>query len=156
MPSDAEQVAHRRIGSLVGASDAMSLQLKQPGERSHGRTANAAEMNVLARGIHGFTAGSRRSKLRFTASPQFRFNTEDQGDVLSRHVAAAQSDGDRNIKTVERGEDCVFQQILGRARRSAVEHFAENDAAHTIRTFPLAVSAKASGRPGRASRLHLR
>ena len=42
----AEQIAHGRIGGLVGAGDAMALQLKQAGERSHGGAADAAEMNV--------------------------------------------------------------------------------------------------------------
>ena len=45
----AQQVAHGRIGSLVGAGDAMSPQLEQPGQRRHGGAADATEVNVPGR-----------------------------------------------------------------------------------------------------------
>ena len=41
-----EQVSHGRIRGLVGAGDAMALELEKAGERCHGRAADAAEMNV--------------------------------------------------------------------------------------------------------------
>ena len=49
----AQQIAHWRIGGLVGTCDAMSLQLKKPCERRHCGAANAAEVNVAAvRNVH--------------------------------------------------------------------------------------------------------
>src|SRR5579884_2654831 len=47
-PQAAQQVGHRRIGRLVGAGDAMSFELQQPGKRSHGCAADSDEMNVFA------------------------------------------------------------------------------------------------------------
>src|SRR5208337_3207706 len=42
----AKQIAHRRISGLVGAGDAMALELQQAGKRRHGRAADADEMDV--------------------------------------------------------------------------------------------------------------
>ncbi len=41
-----QQVAHGRIGRLVGAGDAMALQLQKAGQRSHRCATNSAEVNV--------------------------------------------------------------------------------------------------------------
>src|SRR5208283_5181679 len=56
----AEQIAHGRIGGLVGAGDAMALELQQAGQGGHGGAANAAQVDVAGRSGHLATAGSRR------------------------------------------------------------------------------------------------
>ena len=58
-----EQIAHGRIGGLVGAGDAMALELEQPCKRGHGRAADADEMDMTGRRGHRVTAGSRRVSL---------------------------------------------------------------------------------------------
>ena len=57
----AKQIAHGRIGGLVGACDAVALELQQAGERGHGCAADTDEVNVARRCGHLFTAGSRIS-----------------------------------------------------------------------------------------------
>jgi hypothetical protein len=41
-----EQIAHGRISRLVGAGDAVALQLQKAGQRGHRRAADAAQVNV--------------------------------------------------------------------------------------------------------------
>ncbi len=53
-----KQVAHGRIGGAVGARDAMSLQLKEAGERGHRGAADTGEVNVTS-SSHAATAGCR-------------------------------------------------------------------------------------------------
>ncbi len=43
----AELVGHGRVGGLVGAGDAMALELKQAGERGHGGAADSDEVDVF-------------------------------------------------------------------------------------------------------------
>ena len=43
----AQQVGHRRVRGLVGAGDAVALELKQSRERGHGRAADSDKVDVL-------------------------------------------------------------------------------------------------------------
>ena len=56
-----KQIAHGRVCGLVGAGDAVALELQQAGERGHSRAADADEVDVTWRRSHFFTAGSRIS-----------------------------------------------------------------------------------------------
>ena len=95
----AEQIAHGRIGGLVGARDAMALQLKKAGQRGHGRAADADEMNVARRLQSLRTAGSRdRESCCSFAEAEFGFDAEGQCDILARDVAAAQANGDGAVE----------------------------------------------------------
>ena len=57
-----------------------------------------------------------KRKARLVAGFEFGFDAEDEGDVLARDVSAAQAESDGDVEAVERGEDCVFEQVVGRAR----------------------------------------
>ena len=54
-----KQVAHGRIGCIVGACDAVTLQLEKAGQRGHRSAADASEVDVASSG-HAATAGCRR------------------------------------------------------------------------------------------------
>ena len=134
----AKQVAHGRIGRLVGAGDAMALQLQQAGQRGHGRAADAAQMNVSGRWSHCVTAGSSRRNCGFVVGVQLGLDAKGQRHVLARDVAAAQADGDRSVEVIGMREGSPLRAVPARAGRGAIEHFAEDDAAHAFELARLA------------------
>ena len=128
----AKQIAHGRIGGLVGAGDAMALELKQAGERGHGRAADADEVDVARRRRHFVTAGSRMRRLRRVADGELGFDAEGERDIFARNVAAAQADGDGHVEADECAENGFVKERRRRARRCAIEHFAKDDAANAV------------------------
>ena len=127
----AEQIAHGRIGGLVGAGDAMAPKLQEAGQRGHGRAADAAEMDV-ARTMRSLASPPVRGDVRprFVADGQLGFDAESECDILARDVARAQADGDGPVEAVESAlRMASFEEIGRSAGRSAIEHLAEDDAA---------------------------
>ena len=101
----AQQIAHGRIGGLVGAGDAMALQLQKPGERSHRRAADADQVNVLRRCVDAVITASPPvpADCNCASSPtrQLGCHAEGERDILPRDMAAAQADRDGSIEIVE-------------------------------------------------------
>ena len=71
-------------------------------------------------------------QLGLFACAKFGIDSEDKRDVLAGDVAAAEPDGDGDIETGKSAQDCIFEQIGGRAGRFTFEHFAKDDAGDSI------------------------
>ena len=97
-PKPAQQIAHGRIGCLVGAGNAVPLQLQQPGQRRHGRAANSAQMNVPGRTASPIHRRFKQMQLRLRGGGQLGLNAKGQRHILPRDVAAAQPDGDGSVE----------------------------------------------------------
>ena len=133
----------------------MALQLQEAGQRGHGRAADAAEMNV--RGTLTchccVTAGSSRLQLRFVAAtvnsastPKVSVTFWRETWPLRRPMAMGPSKSSKAL------QNHLFEQLGRRAGRGAIEHFAEDDAAHALELAGLRAVATTCGRSGRAWR----
>ena len=94
----------------------------------------------MCRGVtcHGVTAGLDQMQLRFFVHQQLSFDAECQSHVRARNVARAQADCDRAFEVFEGAQNHLIEQLGRRTGRSAIEHLAEDDAAHALHLAGLA------------------
>ena len=120
----------------------MAELLEHSRQRRHGGTADADQVNVFWR--HGrlrpcwtpqplrFLHGSLITQRHPVRCRQLGVHAEGQGQRAAGNVAGLHSKYDWNFDVVKNPHDDLLQRVIQRARFAAVDHLAEDDAAHAI------------------------
>ncbi len=140
----AQKVGHRWIGGHIGAGDSMPFELQHSRQRSHGRAANADQMNVplIYRCLHSAqfpTADSKNSKLALdppAASSRSRRASIPNGSVtFDRETWPERSPIQSALQTAPALAKSPHRVGLESHSESTVLHLAKNNS-FTLSSLP--------------------